>query len=103
VAAVGVPSELTEEDLLVAVVPADDSLEVPAVRAWCRRHLPRHAWPRYVALLDHLPRNAATKVRKDALRTAEVLLASDDADPHGDSPHEIRPSGDAALEPRGPR
>jgi crotonobetaine/carnitine-CoA ligase len=103
VAAVGVPSELTEEDLLVAVVPADGSLDVPAVRAWCRDHLPRHAWPRYVVLLDQLPRNAATKVRKHALRTPEVLRASDDADPQGGLPYGMQRAGNRTTDLRGPR
>ncbi|MFW3168762.1 class I adenylate-forming enzyme family protein [Geodermatophilus sp. CPCC 206100] len=80
VAAVGIPSEFTEEDLLLAVVPADPQLDVAAVRDWCRRHLPRHACPRYVAVLDALPRNAATKVRKEALRAREVVAAADDAE-----------------------
>ncbi|MCO8277523.1 AMP-binding protein [Actinoplanes sp. TRM 88003] len=74
-AAAGVPSEFTEEDLLVAVageVTAED------VHAWCRDRLPRHAWPRYVAVLDALPRNAATKVSKPALRAPAVVAAATD-------------------------
>ncbi|GAA0514837.1 ATP-dependent acyl-CoA ligase [Paractinoplanes deccanensis] len=64
-AAVGVPSELTEEDLLVAAVGAVTEEDV---HAWCRDRLPRYAWPRYVVLLDALPRNAAAKVSKSRLR-----------------------------------
>jgi crotonobetaine/carnitine-CoA ligase len=82
VAAVGVPSEFTEEDLLLAVVP-DDGVTVEAVRDWCGRHLPRHAAPRYVILLDHLPRNAATKVIKGALCTPEITRSADDSEQHG--------------------
>ncbi len=59
------PSELTEEDLLVAVA---GQVTEPDVHAWCRGRLPRHAWPRYVIVLDALPRNASTKVSKPDLR-----------------------------------
>jgi hypothetical protein len=48
------------------------------VHDWCRRHLPRHAWPRFVVLLDELPRNASTKVHKDALRSADVIRSATD-------------------------
>ncbi|WP_160165855.1 AMP-binding protein [Actinoplanes sp. OR16] len=64
-AAVGVPSALTEEDLLLAV--SGDVTE-EAVHTWCRARLPRHAWPRYVSLVAALPRTASTKVSKPALR-----------------------------------
>lgn len=80
VAAVGIASELTEEDLLVAVVPDGPDLDAAAVRDWCRRHLPRHACPRYVALVEALPRNAATKVRKDELRAVEFVRSADDGE-----------------------
>ncbi|MDP5182529.1 AMP-binding protein [Blastococcus sp. BMG 814] len=79
-AAVGVPSDLTEEDLLLAVVPEDQRLDVAVVREWCRHHLPRHAVPRYVVVLDELPRNDATKLRRDALRAEEVVRSADDAE-----------------------
>lgn len=64
-AAAGVPSELTEEDLLVAVA---GEVTEQDVHAWCRSRLPRHAWPRYVIVLDALPRTASTKVSKPDLR-----------------------------------
>lgn len=69
VAAVGVPSELTEEEVLVAVTLAPGAvLRAPQVHAWCLDRLPRHAVPRYVRVLDDLPRNANAKVIKGELR-----------------------------------
>ncbi|MEU4226678.1 AMP-binding protein [Nonomuraea sp. NPDC026600] len=69
VAAVGVPSELTEEEVLVAVTVASGAvLRAPQVHAWCLDRLPRHAVPRYVRVLDDLPRNTNTKVIKGELR-----------------------------------
>ncbi|MFG1682621.1 AMP-binding protein [Nonomuraea sp. NPDC049269] len=73
VAAVGVPSELTEEEVLVAVTVAPGAvLRAPQVHAWCLDRLPRHAVPRYVRVLDDLPRNTNTKVVKGELRGAGV-------------------------------
>ncbi|ROO60606.1 crotonobetaine/carnitine-CoA ligase [Micromonospora sp. Llam0] len=77
-AAVGVDSEFTEQDLLVAVVPADPRVTAQDVHAWCRERLPRYAWPRYVAVLDELPRNASSKVSKPALRAPAVLSVATD-------------------------
>ncbi|GAA0526380.1 hypothetical protein GCM10010172_03630 [Paractinoplanes ferrugineus] len=67
-AAVGVASEFTEQDLLVVVAGAGP-LRPEDVHAWCRGRLPRHSWPRFVARLDALPRNASAKVDKSALRS----------------------------------
>jgi crotonobetaine/carnitine-CoA ligase len=77
-AAVGVSSEFTEEDLLVAVVPAGPPVTAEEVHAWCRARLSRHAWPRYIAVLDALPRNASTKVSKPALRDPAIMAAAVD-------------------------
>ncbi|MBL7255541.1 AMP-binding protein [Paractinoplanes lichenicola] len=76
-AAVGLSSEFTEEDLLVAVVPARD-VTPEDVHAWCRERLPRHAWPRYIAVLESLPRNGSSKVSKPALRDPALVAAAAD-------------------------
>jgi len=69
VAVVGVPSELTEDEVLAVVVPADGATIDPAE---VRRHgvgrLPAHALPRYVSIESSLPRNASLKVSREALR-----------------------------------
>ncbi|MFF5112851.1 AMP-binding protein [Streptosporangium sp. NPDC000509] len=81
-AAVGVPSDLTEEELLVAVAVAGGAaIEPSAVRSWCLDRLPRHALPRYVRVLDDLPRNTATKVVKGELRAQGVTADTWDAEP----------------------
>lgn len=69
VAAVGVPSELTEDEVLAVVVPAPGST-LRADDVW--RHaagvLPRHATPRFVSIEDALPHNASHKVSRARLR-----------------------------------
>ncbi|WP_284748208.1 AMP-binding protein [Amycolatopsis sp. RTGN1] len=68
-AAVGVESDLTEQELLVVLATADHALDGPAVRDWCRTRLPRHAQPRYVRITRELPRNGSGKVVKSLLPT----------------------------------
>jgi acyl-CoA synthetase (AMP-forming)/AMP-acid ligase II len=73
VAALGVASELTEQELLVVLERAPGSrADGPAVHAWCRDKLPRHAVPRYVRVVNDLPRTPNGKVRKAALAEAGV-------------------------------
>jgi crotonobetaine/carnitine-CoA ligase len=69
VAAIGVPSELTEEDVLVVVVPRPGSdLTHDAVFAWAERTLGDFMRPRYVELRDDLPRTETGRVHKFSLR-----------------------------------
>jgi crotonobetaine/carnitine-CoA ligase len=66
-AAVGVASDLTEQEILVVLATSDPGLDGPAVRDWCRTRLPRHARPRYVRITRELPRNGSGKVVKSLL------------------------------------
>ncbi|MFD4192038.1 AMP-binding protein [Amycolatopsis thermoflava] len=68
-AAVGVASELTEQEILVVLASTDRNLDGPTVRDWCRTRLPRHALPRYVRIARELPRNGSGKVVKALLPT----------------------------------
>jgi crotonobetaine/carnitine-CoA ligase len=79
-AAFGVPSELSEDELMVAVVPQPGAeLDAPAVRAWCAERLPRHAVPRYVELREELPMTPTGKIEKYRLRERGVTPAAHDA------------------------
>jgi crotonobetaine/carnitine-CoA ligase len=69
VAVVGVPSELTEDEVLAIVVPAPDhDLDPVAVREHCIGRLPRHAIPRFVSVQQSIPHNASLKVSRAHLR-----------------------------------
>ena len=73
VAAFGVPSALTEDDLMVAVVPRPHSDLTPeSVVRFCEGRLARHMVPRYVDIVTGLPLTPTEKVRKDELRAAGV-------------------------------
>jgi crotonobetaine/carnitine-CoA ligase len=68
-AAIGVPSELTEEDIKVLVIPRGGAgLDAPGLAGWLAGHLPRYMTVRYVELVDDLPRTDTQKVMKAALR-----------------------------------
>ena len=73
VAAIGVPSELTEEDLMVVVVPRSGSALTPAGLAdFCAERLPAFMVPRYVELVAELPKTPTEKIEKFRLREQGV-------------------------------
>ncbi|WP_413805132.1 AMP-binding protein [Streptomyces sp. OE57] len=68
-----VPSELAEDEVMVAVVPrAGGTLDLADVIRHCERELPPFAIPRYVDILGELPLTETGKVRKAALRKRGV-------------------------------
>ena len=68
-AAIGVPSELTEDDIKVAAVARPGAgLAAPALAGWLAERLPRYMAVRYVEVVDDLPRTDTQKVMKTALR-----------------------------------
>jgi crotonobetaine/carnitine-CoA ligase len=81
-AAIAVPSELSEDDVMVFVVAADSSgLQPSAVIEHCREHLPRFMVPRYVEIVtEALPRTPTEKISKPELRTRGVGKATWDAE-----------------------
>jgi carnitine-CoA ligase len=93
VAVVGVPSELTEDEVFAVVVPGPAAAVDPAaVRRYCADRLPRHALPRYVSIEEALPRNANLKVSRAALRDrgipAGVWDAERDREPGPEREHQ---------------
>ncbi|WP_193081590.1 AMP-binding protein [Brevibacterium aurantiacum] len=69
VAAVGVPSDLTEEDLKVCVVVVDNSrLTFEQLYDYCLATMPRHMVPRYFEFLTDLPKTPTQKVEKSSLK-----------------------------------
>ena len=76
VAALAVPSELGEDDILAAVVARPASgLTESDVAAWCAERLAAVKVPRYVALLDSLPLTPTHKIAKTVLRNDAQLRA----------------------------
>jgi carnitine-CoA ligase len=66
---VGVPSELTDEEILAWIVPRPGATVDPAaLLAWAGERLAAFKVPRYVRVIDELPRTGSHKVRKELLR-----------------------------------
>jgi carnitine-CoA ligase len=73
-AAIGVPAPLGEDDVLVAVIVDDPAVFDPAeLLAFLEPRMPRFMVPRYVEVVDDLPRTEASmRVRKHELRSRGV-------------------------------
>lgn len=76
-AAIAVPSELGEDDILTAIViKPGHILIVDEMAQWCRERLASHKVPRYIAFLDALPHTPTHKIAKAVLRQDSGLRAS---------------------------
>ncbi|MBH1962942.1 MAG: AMP-binding protein [Comamonadaceae bacterium] len=73
-AAIAVPSELGEDDILVAaVLNPGTSLDAQGVAQWCRERLAAHKVPRYVVFVDSIPHTATHKIAKSLMRQDTTL------------------------------
>jgi crotonobetaine/carnitine-CoA ligase len=74
-AAVGVPSDLGGEEILVAIVIHPNAqLEVSEVIAWCAERLSKIKIPRYILFVDNLPHTPTFKVAKNILKSDPYLI-----------------------------
>ncbi len=70
-AAVGVPSDLGEEEVMIVVVPREGAtIDPEAIRAHCADQLAAFMVPRYVLVREALPKTATQRVQKFELRKA---------------------------------
>jgi crotonobetaine/carnitine-CoA ligase len=68
-AAIGVPSELGEDDIMAVVVPRPGSqVEAAEIAEWCRERLAPQKVPRFVCFVGELPHTPTHKVAKEAIR-----------------------------------
>ncbi|MGH8616832.1 MAG: class I adenylate-forming enzyme family protein [Burkholderiales bacterium] len=75
-AAIAVPSELGEDEILAAIVTREgQQLTAEEVADWCRARLAAHKVPRFVAFLSELPHTPTHKVAKNLLRNDKTLQA----------------------------
>ena len=75
-AAIPVPSDLGEDDILTAVV-LREGMQVSAqeIADWCRERLTAIKVPRYVTFVDALPHTPTHRVEKFKMRQDTSLLA----------------------------
>ncbi|MGZ4771352.1 MAG: AMP-binding enzyme, partial [Ilumatobacteraceae bacterium] len=76
-AAYGVPSDLTEDDVMVAVVPRPGHVVDPrALTDFCAGRMGGHMVPRYVDIVESLPRTPTEKVQTALLRARGVTATT---------------------------
>jgi crotonobetaine/carnitine-CoA ligase len=79
-AAFGVPSELTEDDVMITVALRPGSqLTEAALLAYCEKQLPRHMVPRYIDFVEALPKTPTEKIEKHVLAERGVSTATFDS------------------------
>lgn len=72
-AVVGVPSEYGEEDIQAFVVPvAPEAVSVEALIAFLRPRISRFMLPRYVVLMEDLPKTHTHRAKKEELKALDV-------------------------------
>jgi crotonobetaine/carnitine-CoA ligase len=75
-AAIAVPSDLGEDDILVAlVVRPGAKCEMSEIAAWCAERLAPIKRPRYLVQIDSLPRTSTHRLAKFKLNEDSTLLA----------------------------
>ena len=84
VAVYAVPSDLSEDEVMAAIVPASGvPLDLDDLGRYCDEHLPYFASPRYFTAVEALPKTANLKVRKDELRRSGITPQAVDRGPRG--------------------
>ena len=70
-AVIGVPSELTDEELLVFIVARNGAeLDFAEIGDWAAERLARFKVPRYYRQIDALPKTSTQKIAKHLLRAS---------------------------------
>lgn len=72
-----VPSELGEDDILIAVIKRPETaLTAQEIHDWCADRLNPAKWPRYIAFVESLPYTPSHRVAKHQLRNDSGLRAN---------------------------
>lgn len=72
-AAIAVPSELSEDEVLIAVTPVEGQKIVAGeLLEFLTGRLPRFMVPRYVRILESLPKTSSGKIQKHVLRSEGI-------------------------------
>jgi crotonobetaine/carnitine-CoA ligase len=83
-AAVAVPSDLGEDDILVVVtVSSQADFDHAELLDFCSARMPYFCVPRYLEVVDEIPKNVIGRVRKDLLRTRGLGDDAWDREDHG--------------------
>jgi len=76
VAAIAVPSDLGEDDILVALLPRPGAVcDIHTIAVWCAERLAPMKRPRYYVVVDSLPKTPSERIAKFKLKQDATLLA----------------------------
>jgi carnitine-CoA ligase len=79
-AVVGIPSELTDEDVVAFVIPRPEAnIDSNELIAWCEARLAAFKAPRHVWLVESLPKTETQRVEKHQLRQLARDLVTESA------------------------
>ncbi|MEL0088645.1 MAG: AMP-binding protein [Halieaceae bacterium] len=82
-AAYAVPSDLGEDDVMISVAPvAGKTIDPKVLIEFLGERMPYFMVPRYIRILDELPKTPSAKVMKHVLRTEGVTTDSWDREEH---------------------
>lgn len=83
-AAIAVPSDLGEDDILVVVaLKPGVGFDHAELLDFCAARMPYFCVPRYLEVLDEIPKNVIGRVRKDLLRQRGLSADAWDREAHG--------------------
>lgn len=83
-AAVGIPSDLGEDDILVVVTLHEGAtVDFEELLDFCSARMPYFCVPRYLEAIDEIPKNVIGRVRKDVLRSRGLGAEAWDREAHG--------------------
>ncbi len=83
-AAYAIPAELTEDEVMVAVTPRAGAVLDPAeIVGFCVREMPRFMVPRYVRVMEGLPKTPSQRIEKYRLRVEGVTTDTFDREAAG--------------------
>jgi len=83
-AAYAVESELSEDEVMVALVLKDDvSLDPVELLDWCQERLAHFAIPRFIRLVSSLPKTPSQRIQKYVLRDEGVTTDTWDRESAG--------------------
>lgn len=83
-AAYGVPSELSEDDVMICVAPVSgQTIDPKALTEFLMERMAYFMVPRYIRILDELPKTPSAKVLKHVLRSEAVTTDTWDRDTAG--------------------
>ena len=81
-AAIGVPSAVGDEDVALLVVPVEGApgIDPAELRSFVAADLPRFAVPRYIEIVESLPKTPSERIAKAAVRDRGITAVAYDAE-----------------------